>query len=203
MKAKENREEKIEKLAEEIKQESEKIVKEEKKQGNELEDLKAQLGNAKNLAEERLNQLKYLQADFDNYRKKFEKEKEHIIKLANEGLIKELIILLDDLDASLKIVENEQNKEGLERLYKKFFQILEKHGLGQIEALGKKFNPHFHEVLCKELSEHNEDEIIEEIQKGYVLCAKVIRPSKVKISKGNKKQEENLKTENKLEEDKK
>jgi len=74
------------------------------------------------------------------------------------------------------------------------------HGLKEIEALGKKFNPEFHEVLCKELSKHNEDEIIEEIQKGYILKSKVIRHSKVKVSK--KEEEEGLKIEDKSEEDK-
>lgn len=148
-----------------------------------LKNLKKQLEEAKELAEERLTRLKYLQAEFDNFRKRSEKEKEQIIKLANEGLIKELITILDDFEASLKLTEDEKNKEGLMRLHKKFFQILEKHGLKEIEALGKKFDPQFHEVLCKELSNHNEDEIIEEIQKGYCLNSKVIRASKVKVSK--------------------
>jgi molecular chaperone GrpE len=144
------------------------------------------------LAEERLNQLKYLQADFDNYRKKFDKEKEQIIKLANENLVKELIVILDDFDASLKSLESQISKEGIERLRSKFYQILEKHGLKTIESLGKRFDPHFHEVLCKELSESNEDEILEEIQKGYILHSKVIRPSKVKVAKKDDRQ--NLKT---------
>ncbi|MBU3912506.1 MAG: nucleotide exchange factor GrpE [Nanoarchaeota archaeon] len=134
------------------------------------------------LAEERLNQIKYLQADFDNYRKKFEKEKESIIKLANENLINELIVILDDFDSSVRLTENEKNKEGILLMQKKFFALLRKHGLKEIEALGKKFDPYFHEVLCKGLSEQNEDEVIEEIQKGYVLGSKVIRPTKVKIS---------------------
>lgn len=178
-------------LAGEIQKESKKIIKEEKRLETETEELKKQLKDTKKLAEERLNQLKYLQADFENYRKKFDKEKAQIIKLANENLIKELIVILDDYDASLRITKNKENKEGLERLHKKFFQILEKHGLKQIEGLGKKFNPEFHEVLCKELSKHNEDEIIEEIQKGYLLCSKIIRTSKVKISKRDNKQDLN------------
>ena len=142
----------------------------------------------KSLAEERLNQIKYLQADFDNYRKNFDKEKEIIIKLANENLIRELIIILDDFESSLKLIENEKNKEGMSLIHKKFLETLQKHGLKQIESLGKKFDPYFHDVLCKELSEHNENEIIEEIQKGYTFCSKVIRPTKVKISQALKKE---------------
>jgi len=188
-------EEKIEKLAGEIKQESEIIIKEEKKFKEEIRELKRQLVESNKLAEERLNQLKYLQADFDNYRKQFEKEKEQIIKLADENLIKELIFILDDFDAAIKLSADEENKKGLLTLKKKFFDILINRGLKEIEALGKQFNPEFHEVLCKELSKHKDDEIIEEIQKGYMLKSKVIRASKVKVSK--KDNQQNLKTENK------
>lgn len=183
--------EQLQKLGE-LKQESEKIFKGKKKLEVKKEDLNKQLEETKILAEERLNQLKYLQADFDNYRKKFEKEKEQVVRLANENLVKELIIVLDDFDAAIKLSEGEKKKEGLVSLKKKFFDILVNQGLKEIEALGKRFDPNFHEVLCKELSNHNEDEIIEEIQKGYILKSKVIRPSKVKISK--KYNEQDLKT---------
>ena len=145
----------------------------------------------KRLAEENIEKLKYLQADFDNYRKKFDKERETIIKLANENLIKELIIILDDFENSIRLTEDNENREGILLLKKKFFSLLQKHGLKEIEVLGKKFDPHFHEVLCKELSEHDDDEVIEEVQKGYFLGSKLIRPSKVKISK--KANSQNLK----------
>lgn len=180
--------EEIEKLGLGIKQESEKIIKEERKLEDRTKHFKKQLEEYKMLAEERLNQLKYLQSDFDNYRKRFDKEKEQIIKLANENLIKELIIILDDFDAAIKLSLEEENKKGLLTIKEKFFDILIDKGLKEIEALGKKFNPGFHEVLCKELSKHNEDEIIEEIQKGYILCSKVIRTSKVKVSKKDNKE---------------
>ena len=159
----------------------------EKESANEKE-AKMQLDAYKQLAEERLDHMKYLQADFDNYRKRFDKEKESIIKLANENLIKELIVILDDFESSVRLAENEKNKEGILLMQKKFFALLRKHGLNEIEALGKKFDPYFHDVLCKELSEHNGDEVIEEIQKGYVLGSKVIRPAKVKISEKNAQQ---------------
>ncbi|MEM4625238.1 MAG: nucleotide exchange factor GrpE [Candidatus Pacearchaeota archaeon] len=148
-----------------------------------ISELRMELDEARKLAEERLNQIKYLQADFENYKKQLNKEKEEIIKLANETLIRELIVILDDFDAAIKLSSNEENKKGMLQLKNKFFDILSNQGLKEIEALGKKFNPEFHEVLCKEISEHNEDEIIEEIQKGYMLKSKVLRASKVKISK--------------------
>lgn len=134
------------------------------------------------LAEERLNQVKYMQADFDNYRKSFEKDKEKIIELANGNLIKELLVIVDDFERALHQIENEKNKEGLILLHKNFLTILENHGLKKIEALGKKFNPYIHEALLKEKSDKEDGIILEEIQSGYVLKSKVIRHSKVKVA---------------------
>ena len=152
----------------------------------EIEEYKLKLNEAQQLAEERLCALRYMQADFENYVKRFEKEKEQIIKLANENLIKELMVILDDFEISLKQIKDEKVKEGVEMLQKKLLKILEKHELKEIEAIGKLFDPNFHEVLYKELSEEEEDTITEEIQKGYTLHSKVIRPTKVKVAKCNK-----------------
>ncbi len=149
----------------------------------------SELENYKKLVEKSLENLKYLQADFDNYRKKFDKEKESIIRLANENLIQELIVILDDFESSIRLTENDKNKEGILLMEKKFFDLLQKHGLKEIESLGKKFDPNFHDVLCKELSEHDDDVVIEEIRKGYILCSKVIRPTKVKISQKDNSQD--------------
>ena len=160
-----------------MKNNTEKLTK--KKAQEEIEALKNGLNEKTKLSEDRLNQLKYLQADFDNYRKKFDKEKEEIIKLANENLIKELLVVLDDLERALKETEN---KHGLLLLYKNFLKILEKQGLKQIESVGKKFNPNLHEVLTKEKSEKENEMILEEFRKGFMLKEKVIRPSQVKIS---------------------
>lgn len=166
----------------------------EMKKGNEdsveMELIEKKLDEANFLAEERLNHLKYLQADFDNYRKKFEKEKENIIKLSNEDLILELIVILDDFDNSLKIVENGKDKEGILLIYKKLFKILHENGLRHIESIGKKFDPNFHEAIFKEESEREEGTILEEFQKGYILNSKVIRYSKVKISENKKEKDE-------------
>ncbi len=123
--------------------------------------------------EEVLSRIKYLQADFDNYRKQFEKEKLKIIELANENLIIDLLPLLDALEIASK--EN----EGIKMLQKKFIGTLEKYGLQEIKVAGQKLNPEVHEVLIKENSDKKE---IEEIQKGYTLKGKVIRASKVKVN---------------------
>ena len=131
---------------------------------------------------EYLNQLKYLQADFENYRKNFEKERGKIIELANENLIKELLIIIDDFERALNSIENEKNKEGLIMLHKNFFKVLETYGLKKIEAMGKKFDPYHHEALLKEKSDKEDGIILEEIQPGYMLKSKIIRHSKVKVA---------------------
>ena len=147
-----------------------------------IDNLQKKIEEKTNLAEERLNQLKYLQADFDNYRKNFEKDKEKIIELANENLIKELLVIIDDFERALQLIDNEKNKEGLIMLYKNFFKVLENHGLKKIEALGKKFDPYYHDALLKEKSEKEDGIILEEIQPGYMFKSKIIRHSKVKLA---------------------
>ena len=146
------------------------------------EQLKKELEEQTHLAEERLNQLKYLQADFDNFRKWHAKEKEQIRDLANERLINDLLVILDDFEQALPSLEQEKNREGMDMIYKKFVKILCDYGLQPIDCMGKKFDPHFHEVLCTEKRSKEKDTVLEELGKGYRLKSKVIRPSKVKIA---------------------
>lgn len=137
----------------------------------------AELEEMKKIAGERLAQLKYMQADFDNYRKHFEKEKLAIITLANEELMASMLPVLDAFDGALK----SRKDEGLEMLQKKLLSVLEKHGLVAMEVAGKRFDHALHEALSGE--EGKEDGmILEEYQKGYMLNGKVLRTAKVKIS---------------------
>ena len=148
----------------------------------EIEQLKKDLEEKTRLADERLNQLKYLQAEFDNFRKWSAKEKETITSLANERLVCDLLVVLDDFERALPSLGQEKNREGMEMIYKKFTKILTEYGLQPIECVGKKFDPHYHEVLCTERCSHEPNTVTEEIGKGYQLKSKVIRPSKVKIA---------------------
>jgi molecular chaperone GrpE len=147
-----------------------------------VEQLKKELRDQTLLAEERLNKLHYLQADFDNFRRWSEKEKGSIIALANENLIRDLLVILDDFERALPSIEREENREGLHMIHRKLMKILNEYGLQPIECVGKRFDPNLHEVLCKERCDREPDTIIEEIGKGYHLKSKVIRPSRVKIA---------------------
>jgi molecular chaperone GrpE len=147
-----------------------------------LDQITKDLETQTKLAEDRLNQLKYLQADFDNYRKWHEKEKVSVISLANESLIKDLLVILDDFDLALPSLENEQNKEGLFMIRKKMMKILSEYGLQPIECEGKRYDPNLHEVISKEKCQQESGIILEDFCTGYLLRSKVIRPSKVKIA---------------------
>ena len=155
----------------------------------EIERLKTRLDEMTLLAEERLSRLKYLQADFDNYRRWSEKEKGAIITLANENLIKDLLVILDDFERALPALDQEKNKEGISMIQKKLLKILAGYGLQPIDCVGKKFDPNFHEVLCKEPCDKEPDTILDDIGRGYQLKSKVIRPSKVVIAENVGEQE--------------
>lgn len=144
--------------------------------------LKKELAEQTHLAEERLEQLKYLQAEFDNFRKWSEKEKSAIVHHANENLIADLLVILDDFEQSLPSLEDENNREGLRMVYRKMVKILAGYGLEPIECLGKKPDPLLHEVICRKQCTDEPDTIVEEIGKGYTLNTRVIRPSKVMVA---------------------
>jgi len=117
-------------------------------------------------------------ADYINLEKRIEQEKAEWIKFANSGLICELLPILDCFESALKHKED----EGVRHLYNKLKAILKNEGIEEIKALGEKFNPELHEAVDKTEGEEC-GIIIEEIQKGYKLHGKIIRPSRVKISK--------------------
>ena len=133
---------------------------------------------------EYFEQLQRLQAEFENFRKRTEKEKHAIFLNANEDLIVKLLGILDDFELAMKHI----NDEGINMIYSKLYTILENEGLKSIKAEGK-FDPRIHEALIQEEGEEDE-KIIEELQKGYVLNDKVIRHSKVKIIKIAEKKNE-------------
>jgi molecular chaperone GrpE len=134
------------------------------------------------------NDLQRLQAEFENYRKRSDRDKSEFVKFATRDLVIDLLPVLDNLDLALsnsKEVAKEKTEfvKGIELIYGQFYEVLSKIGLSRIESLGQKFNPYMHEALLQEESDGDENKILEEMQKGYLLNDKVIRHAKVKISK--------------------
>jgi len=145
-----------------------------------------------------------LNAEFDNARKRALKDHEEFIKYAGEKIIQEFIDVFESLERGIENAKKADNKdkliEGMELVYKKFKAILEKNGLTPIKAMGEKFDHNKHEAMMQTLTdEFKEDTILEEFAKGYMLNGKVIRYSKVRVSKLKEKgNESDIETENEV-----
>ena len=139
------------------------------------------------LAEERFDRLLRLQAEFENYRKRVNRERSEFIQYALEDLICDLLPVIDNFERALASAHQHDNfhalLQGVEMVYKQVQDILVKRGLERIEALGKKFDPREHEAVMQVESEERPDNtVIEESLAGYKLKNKVIRPALVKVS---------------------
>ena len=150
-------------------------------------ELKQALEEEREKSNEYLNRLKYLQADFENYRKRMEKEIREISQVSKERLIVNLLDVIDELELAIHSGRETENKqallEGVKMTLKKMRTTLGQEGLSKIEAVGKSYDPKLHEVVMKvPTKDQDENVVIEEVRTGYILRDKVIRPSIVKIT---------------------
>ncbi len=142
---------------------------------------------AKTQVAEYYARLQRLQAEFDNYRKRTLKEKEEISKYASERLVSAILPVLDNFERAIGSAHTSQDvtayAQGVEMIFRQLHDILAKEGLAVIEALGQAFDPNIHEaILTVESEEYSENTVVEEVQKGYYLKDRVLRPSMVKVS---------------------
>ncbi len=128
--------------------------------------------------------LQFLQADFENYRKRVERDNADFKKYATKQLLVEIIPVLDNLGHALKTIDD----EGVRLIHMQLMGVLEKYGLKEIECLGKKFDPKQHEALLQEETDKEPNIVLEVLQKGYIVGDAVLRPARVKITR--KKQDE-------------
>ncbi len=129
------------------------------------------------------------QAEFDNYRKRVERERQTLADAAAAGMLEELLPLMDDLDRALKaeaVGESaEAYRKGVEIIHRQLGDVLRKRGVRAIEALGAEFDPYYHQAVAHEPAEGRRDgEILEEFRRGYMLGDRLLRPSMVKVAKG-------------------
>jgi len=141
-----------------------------------------------------------LMAEFDNYRKRVTREMGQLSQLATENLIRKLLEVLDNfsraLDAGKNIRGSKSLLQGVELIYNQLYDLLKGEGLREIDTQSRKFDPRYHEAVQYIWSSiHEPDMIIEEIQKGYLLGDKVIRPSKVVVSRGKKPADDGSETD--------
>jgi molecular chaperone GrpE len=151
------------------------------------EEVIGELEKAQADAAEYLDRLQRLQAEFANYKKRIERERSEFVSLANATLITKLLPILDDLERALESVPDQVQgtdwMEGIRLIERALHTTLEQEGLTEIEAVGKMFDPQFHHaVVREETSEYEDDEIIDELQRGYRLQGRVLRPSTVIVA---------------------
>jgi molecular chaperone GrpE len=146
--------------------------------------LRKEFEEVKARAEEYKGLVQHVQADFENYRKRVERDFDERQKYANQAIVGELLDVRDNLERAL---ENKGGMEGLvegvELTLKQLDSLLEKHGVLELNPVGVKFDPNFHEALLAEEGDVDEETVVEVLQKGYLLHSRVIRPAKVKIIK--------------------
>lgn len=131
----------------------------------------------------------YIAAEMDNYRKRMEREKEGLLKYGNERVISDMLEVADNFDRIIGMLRGDADQKvknlvyGLDMIQKQFLDTMGKHGLTAIPAIGKEFDPNFHEAVAQEYAEGTKpNEVIKEYQKGYTLNGRVIRASKVVVS---------------------
>ena len=154
----------------------------------ELEQLQKELEEAKTQAAEYLDGWQRSQAEFANYRKRQEAERRQQVRLSNAALIAKLLPLLDDLERAVQTLPTGLRNltwiEGILLIQRKLEVLLESEGVERIEAEGKTFDPLYHEAVTHELVEgFEEGQIIGEIQRGYKLGDRVIRPALVRVAR--------------------
>ena len=139
--------------------------------------------------DEYYNKLLRLQAEFDNYKKRMSSEREKEKKYGGEEVMKGLLPVLDNFERAIENANEEEKEEsefykGVKMIYEQFVNVLSQNGLVRIEAEGEKFDPKYHEaVMMIESEEHPKNTVVEELQSGYLLHDKLLRASKVKVSK--------------------
>ncbi len=158
-----------------------------------LKELSAELEKEKSKSEDYLRRLQYLQADFENYRKRVEKEMSDNRLFGNQRILSDLIVVNDELELALREAEASGEDptivEGVGMVHKRLQSILSKEGVERIHSLWSKFNPDLHDAALRVVSDKEEGTIVEEIRQGYTLRGKVLRPSIVKVAENSAERE--------------
>lgn len=181
--------------AEEPAAEEEVSAAEEGPEQEEQEDLQAALDQARAETEDYLNQLRRARADYANYKRRIEQERKELLRYGSAGLMAKLLPVLDDFERAFQTLPQGLDRltwsEGIALIHRKLQMLLESEGLESIDVSGQQFNPEFHEAISYEEREDLEDgAIIAEVQKGYKLGERILRPSLVRVAKHIEAEEE-------------
>jgi len=127
-----------------------------------------------------------LTADYDNYRKRAQREKEDVRQFANQGLLEKLLPVLDNFEMAITAVKEADPsiKDGVQMIYDQLFAVLKDSGMEPIDAMGEPFDPNLHEALSQEeTSDANEGAVVQQVQRGYKLNDRLVRPARVVVAK--------------------
>lgn len=166
-----------------------------------LEDLRTRAAER----DELLESVKRARADLINYQKRVEREKEALRKFALQEFLAELLAVVDDLQRAIKAARNRPDVkvllQGMEMLEAKLGKLLQQSGVKAIETVGRPFDPGYHEaVVQEETGDYPDLTVLEELQKGYMIHERVLRPARVKVSRRKQPQEAELPADSKEEE---
>jgi len=152
----------------------------------EIASLKEQLHVRESQVQELMQRLQRLQSDFDNFRKRTNREKEEFIQTAAASLVEEILPVLDNFERATQTSAGDEAgfREGIEMIFKQLEKVLVDAGLKKVEAIGNPFDPNLHQaVVMVEDDSCEENTVVGELQKGYLFADKVLRPAMVKVSR--------------------
>jgi molecular chaperone GrpE len=149
----------------------------------------ADAGEMQRQRDEYYDRLLRKTAEFDNYRKRIERERQQVTEAAAADLIGELLPLVDDLERALRSDAGDQSvdayRRGVELIHKQLLELLRKRGVRPIDTVGADFDPHYHQAVAHEHVEGRRDgEVTDEFRRGYMLGDRLLRPAMVKVAKG-------------------
>jgi molecular chaperone GrpE len=157
-----------------------------------LGDLAEKLKSKEQEAQENYDRLLRVSAEFENYKKRASREMEEFRKFSNQSLIKEMLSVVDNLELAMNSTNGHETidkglLDGLEMTHKEILKVFEKFNVKPITSIGQPFDPTFHEAVMQEESdEHADNTVINELQKGYLIHDRLLRPSMVVVGKSNK-----------------
>ena len=158
-----------------------------------IKELEEQLNAKEEEAKETYDRLLRVSAEFENYKKRSAREMEDFRKFANQSLLKEMLSVVDNLELAINSANEKHKsesslKEGLNLTLKEILRVFEKFNVTPIESKGKTFDPTYHEaVMQEETDEHPENTVISEMQKGYLIHDRLLRPAMVVVAKPGRK----------------
>ena len=157
-----------------------------------IEALERELSEARAKSEEHLYNWQRSAADFSNYKRRTDEERSMATRFSTAVLIGKLLAVLDDFDRALESVPADAHDawiEGIKLVERKLRGVLESEGVTPIEALGRPFDPNLHEAVAHEdTTEHSDNQVIGEVQRGYLLHDRILRPSLVRVANNPKEQ---------------